>query len=110
MNAMTFRRVSPGAYDEATGTSSPPTETTIPGEGMFVAGDPQQYAAEELIPSVNPCVFFAPTAYPLKAFTPEFVMAGDRVLLNGIDFVVKKVLKVVAPDGFVVASRIAVGV
>lgn len=108
MNAMVFRRVTPGAYDEATGTSSPPTETTIPGEGMFVEGDPDQYAAEELVPSINPCVLFAPTAYPLKAFTPEFVMPGDVASLNGVNFTVKKILKVTAPDGYVILSRIAV--
>ena len=109
MNALTFRRSVPGTYDPATDTWSSPSESSIPGEGILVAGDPEQYAAEELILSANPCVLFAPTTYPLRAFTPEFVLPGDKVTLNAVDFTVKKVLKVVAPDGYVIISRIAVG-
>lgn len=99
----------PGTYDEATDTSGAPTETTIPGTGMFVRADPQQYTAEELNISADPCLLFAPNTYPLKAYTPDFVLPGDQVTLNGLDWAVKKILSVVAPDGFVIIARIAVG-
>lgn len=76
----------------------------------MVAGDPQQYAAEGLVLSTMPCVLFTPTDYLLKAYTPEFVLPGDRVTINGVVFTVKKLLRVTAPDGYVIVSRIAVGV
>lgn len=92
------------------GTFGAPSVVTISGEGMLVTGNPQEYAAMELSMTSGPTVLFTPDAYPLRAYTPEFVLPGDVTAINGINFVVNKVLKVVAPDGFVVVSRIALKV
>lgn len=108
--ARTFTRFTPGSgYDSATDTFAvPPVTLTIPGAGIVTTGDPEEYAANNLIVSTTPLVGFTPTAYPLKAFTDEFVLPGDTIQLNGEGFTVVKILKVVAPDGGVIYSKIAV--
>ena len=103
-----FTRTSPGVYDPVTDTSTGPSTTVITGEGILMSGDPEEYAALGLVLDTTPVIGFTPDDYPLKAFTPEFVLPGDKTTLNGVDFSVVKLLKVVAPDGFVVYSRIAV--
>ena len=106
--SVVFTRQRPGTYDAATDTWSAPTTTAIAGEGILMSGDPEEYAAQELILETTPVVGFTPDDYPLAAFTEEFVLPGDTTVLNGVTFTVAKILKVVAPDGFVVFSRIAV--
>lgn len=108
MNDIVFTRSQPGTYDSSTGNWTAPTVTTIPGEGIMMAGDPEEFAAQELILDTTPVIGFTPTVYPLRAYTPEFVMPGDTTDINGVTFTAKKLLKVVAPDGFVIYSRIAV--
>lgn len=108
MNDIVFTRKRPGVYDEIHDTWSAPTVTTIKGEGILMSGDPEQYAALGLVLETTPMVGFTPTDYPLPAFTPSFLLPGDTTLINGVIFTVKKLLKVVAPDGFVIYSRIAV--
>lgn len=103
-----FTRSRPGTYDEATDTWSAPTSTAIAGEGILMSGDPEEFAAQELILSTTPVIGFTPDDYPLKAFTEEFVLPSDTTVINGETFTVAKILKVVAPDGFVIYSRIAV--
>lgn len=105
--AVVFTRSSAGTYDPTTDTHSAPGATTIPGKGMFVTPDPQQYATEELILSVHPCLLFVPSAYPLKAWTSAFVLPGDVTTLNDVTFVVKKILKVVAPNGNAILAHLA---
>ena len=105
---MIFARFEQGV-EAADGTFGTPTQTTVSGEGVLVAGDPQEYEAMGLTLSSGPTVLFTPHAYPLRAFTSEFVLPGDTTEINGVTFTVKAVLKVVAPDGYVVTSRIAIG-
>lgn len=104
--SMTFSRVTPGT-EASDGTFDTPATTTIVGDGMLVAGDPQEYAAVGLAIISGPTVLFTPTTYPLKAFTSEFVLPGDKTTINDIEFTVSKILKVVAPDGYVIMARIA---
>lgn len=73
-----------------------------------MSGNPEEYAALGLILDTTPVIGFTPADYPLRAFTPDFVLPGDVTQLNGVPFTVAKLLKVVAPDGFVIYSRIAV--
>ena len=108
MNDVVFTRTSPGVFDPATGNFSSPVVTTIAGEGILMTGDPEQYAALGLVLETTPVVGFTPSVYPLRAYTPEFVLPGDTAPINGVTFTAKKILKVVAPDGFVIYSRIAV--
>lgn len=103
-----FTRSRPGTYDEPTDTWSAPTLSTIVGEGILMSGDPEEFAAQELILETTPVIGFTPNDYPLRAFTEEFVLPGDTTVINAVTFTVAKLLKVVAPDGFVVFSRIAV--
>lgn len=103
-----FTRERPGTHDAATDTWTAPVTTTIVGEGILMSGDPEEYAAQELILETTPVVGFSPNDYPLRAFTPEFVLPGDTTIINDVIFTVAKLLKVVAPDGFVIYSRIAV--
>lgn len=107
--SMTFTRTLQSA-EAADGTFGAPVTTTITGDGILVAGDPQEYTDAGLIRTSSPTVLFTPTSYPLRAFTPEFVLPGDTTVINGVTFTVKAILKVVAPDGYVIVSRIAVGV
>ena len=104
--SMTFTRTVQSA-EGTDGTFGAPTVTTIVGDGMLVAGDPQEYAAVGLAIISGPTVLFTPTTYPLKAFTSEFVLPGDKTTINDIEFTVSKILKVVAPDGYVIMARIA---
>ena len=106
--SVVFTRSRPGTYVEATDSWTSPTTTAISGEGILMSGDPEEYAAQELILETTPVVGFTPDDYPLAAFTEEFVLPGDTTVLNGVTFTVAKLLKVVAPDGFVIYSRIAV--
>jgi hypothetical protein len=108
MNDVVFTRSRQGAFDPATGLFGSPVVTTIAGEGVLMSGDPEQYAAMGLVLETTPVVGFSPSAYPLPAFTPSFILPGDVTTINGVTFTVVKLLKVVAPDGFVVYSRIAV--
>lgn len=103
-----FTRNSPGVYVEATDSWTAPSTSAIAGEGILMSGDPEEFAAQELILETTPVVGFTPEDYPLRAFTPEFVLPGDKTVINSVDFTVAKLLKVVAPDGFVLYSRIAV--
>lgn len=103
-----FTRTAQGTFDPLTGNFGPPVVTAITGEGFVMSGDPEQYAALGLVLDTTPVVGFTPDDYPLRAYTPEFVLPGDSTVLNGVPFTVVKLLKVVAPDGFVVYSRIAV--
>jgi hypothetical protein len=74
----------------------------------MMSGDPEEYAAAELVLDTTPLIGFTPSGYPLRAFTPEFVLPSDTTEINGVTFTVAKIMKVVAPDGFVVFARIAV--
>lgn len=103
-----FTRSLPGTYDEATDSWSAPVTSVITGEGILMSGDPEEFAAQELILETTPVVGFTPNDYPLRAFTPEFVLPGDSTVINDVTFTVAKLLKVVAPDGYVVFARIAV--
>jgi hypothetical protein len=106
---MTFTRTVRGT-EAADGTFGADTTSTITGDGMLVQGSPQEYEAAGLTRVVGVTVLFTPSAYPLSAYTDEFVQAGDKTEINGVTFTVKKVLSVVAPDGYVIVSRIALGV
>lgn len=103
-----FVRKHPGTYDEALDRFVGASTTTIIGSAIQVSGDPQRYAALGLVLSTSPTLFFTPTAYNLRAFTPDFVVPGDIVTWNDTDFTVKDV-KPIAPDGIVVAARIIAG-
>lgn len=106
---MIFTRTTQGT-EQSDGTFSAPTTSTITGDGILVKSDPQEYAAAGLLLLSGPTVLFTPTDYPLRAYTEEFVLPGDVTTINGVDFTVSAVLKVVAPDGYVVVSRIALKV
>jgi len=103
-----FTRNLPGTYDEAHDTWSAPSTKVITGEGILMSGDPEVFAAEELILETTPVVGFTPDDYPLRAYTDEFVKPGDTTVINDVLFTVAKILKVVAPDGYVIYSQIAV--
>ena len=107
MSAMTFTRTSPGT-EAADGTFTGGATTTITGDGILVQGDPQQYARLGLTQETAPCVLFVPDTYPLQAFTTEFVLPGDTVEINSETYTVRALLKVVAPDGYVILGKIAV--
>jgi hypothetical protein len=97
------------SVEAADGSFGEPTVTTITGEGILVKGTPQEYETAGLVLTSMPTILFTPSAYPLRAFTPEFVLPGDTVVINLTTFTVTAVLSVVAPDGYVIVSRIAVG-
>jgi hypothetical protein len=108
MPLFTFTRSLPGTYSALTDTWSAPTETTITAEGIILPrGDPQRYAALGLVASASPTLFLAPTDYERRAFTPEFILPGDSVVINDLTFVVKDV-EVLAPDGVVITARVIV--
>lgn len=96
--------------EAADGTFGAPTITTISGDGMLVKGDPQEYIAQGLTLMSGPTVLFTPDTYPLRVYTAEFVLPGDTTEINGVTFTVSAILLVVAPDGYVIVSRIAVRV
>jgi len=105
---MIFTRTTQSTEDSS-GRFGAPTVTTIEGAGILVTGDPQEYEAMQLSMTIGPTVLFTPATYPLRAFTDEFVLPGDTTEINSVVFTVKAILKVVAPDGYVIVSRIAIG-
>ena len=105
-NGITVTRSVPSA-EASDGTFGAPTVTSIDGTGIFVQGTPQEYEAAGLTRTAGPTLLFTPTDYPLRAFTPEFVLPGDTAEIDGMTFTVTAILKVVAPDGEVIVSRIA---
>ena len=107
MSAITFTRTTPGT-EAADGTFTGAATTTIVGDGILVQGDPQAYARLGLTQAAAPCILFAPSGYPLKAYTDEFVLPGDTTVINSTTYVVREVIKTVAPDGYVVLAKIAV--
>lgn len=107
MTGVTFTRTIPGTYNAATDSWVGASTSSITGNAIQVKGDPQRYEALGLTLSTMPTLLFAPTGYPLRAFTPEFVMPGDYVEWNGILATVKDV-STVSPDGTVVIARIIV--
>ena len=94
--------------DPLTGAATP-VVSTISGEGILVRGNPQRYRDLGLVLATMPTILLTLNGYPLKAFTPEFVLPGDVTTLNGVVMTVKDV-DPVAPDGFVIVARIVVGV
>jgi hypothetical protein len=105
---ITFTRTTLGT-EAADGTFGVDTVTTITGDAIVVRGTPQEYETAGLVLKSAPTLLFTPSEYPLRAFTPEFVLPGDTTVINDVTFTVKAVLSVVAPDGYVIVSRIAVG-
>lgn len=81
--------------------------TTIDGEGIFVRGLGSTYREIGLIESQAPTLLFTPTTYGLRAFTDEFVKAGDTCDIEGETFTAKDV-RPFGPDGIVVSARIVV--
>lgn len=108
MVALSFTREKPGTFDGTTEQwTSPPSETSIACKGIEVGADPERYAALGLSLETMPTLFVIPDVYPLKAFTAEFILPGDRTTWNGVSMIVKSV-DPVAPDGGVVSARIVV--
>ena len=106
---MTFTRKTK-TRDAATDVATVVT-STIEGDGILMAGGPpQQYVANGLVQSAFAWIGFTPSTYPLAALTTEFVLPGDKAVINGITFTVQGIIRLVALDGYVVYSRIAVGV
>lgn len=106
---VTFSRDTPGTFDGTTGLFSSPSTSTITGSAIQVRGNGARYRELGLVLSTMPTLLFTPSAYPLRANTDEFVLPGDTVSWNNIDYTVKDV-DPVAPDGFVIVARIIVAV
>lgn len=94
-------------YDAAS-DSMVETVTEITGSAIQVAGDPLVYEKLGLELSAAPTLLFTDSTYPLRAFTPEFVLPGDTVVWNGITYTVRAIPRITAPDGTVVVARIVV--
>lgn len=58
--AVAFTVVTPGAFDPLTETDSPPTSSTVSGWAVELPGDPEEYAAMELIGTEAITLMFAP--------------------------------------------------
>jgi len=103
---LTFTRETQSAFDAATDTATLVT-TTITGEAVQVPGNPQRYAALGLKLDTMPTLLVTPSAYPLRAYTDEFIKPGDTVEWNEILWTVKDV-DPIAPDGTVVCAYVVV--
>lgn len=103
-----FTRSRAGAYDFATDRPGGVVVTTITGSAYQARGNPARYMALGLVLSTMPTLLFTPTAYGLRANSPEFVLPGDTVLWATQVFTVRDV-DPVAPDGVVIMARIVVG-
>ena len=79
----------------------------VSGAAIEVRGDPVRYQLAELVLATMPTLLFAPDDYGLRAFTPSFVLPGDRTTWNGIGFVVRDI-NYTAPDGVVIVSSIVI--
>jgi hypothetical protein len=100
-SAVTFTRTNPGTYDATTDTYSSPSTSTVTGDAIQVAGNPEQYKALELIESEAPTLFFTPDTY---GQLPEL---GDTVVWNSVTYTVRA-KQPIAPDGTAIAARLVV--
>lgn len=105
---MRFTRTAAGV-EGPDGRFTAPAPTQIEGRALVVKGAPQEYAVAGLTQILGPTVLFTPTTYPLAAYTTAFVLPGDTTEINGTVLTVMKVLSLVAPDGYVILARIALG-
>lgn len=104
-----FTRTTPGAYDASTDTAAPPTKSTIAGVCIKSKSNPQRYGALGLDLVTMPTLFVVPSVFPLRAYSPEFVLPGDVVVWNGVSYTVKD-CDPLALDGGVISARIVVAV
>ncbi len=90
-------------YDPETGVLTE-VESTITGAAIRVRGDPLRYQALGLSLTENPTLFFVPDTYGAE---PE---PGDEVVwpVNGTKYKIEDV-DPIAPDGVLIAARIAIG-
>lgn len=104
---MIFTHTKPN-LDEVTGQITP-TTSQISGQAFLISrGDPLEYEALKLLPSMAPTLFFVPEGYPLKAYTPEFLLPGDTCVFNGVPMTVRAVYGITAPDGYVVCCYVII--
>lgn len=105
MPALTFTR-SRQTHD-ATTDRTVAVETEVSGYGIFVRPSLQRYEALGLSLTTTPTLLIVPEDYSLQAFSSDFVQPGDKVTTGGKTYTVKDV-DPIAPDGFVIAARVAV--
>lgn len=100
--SVTFTQQTPGVYDAATDTFTGAATTTVTGSAIEVPGNPDVYAALELIKLETRTLLFAASIYGNGR--PAL---GMFVTWNGATFTVRSV-DAVAPDGKPIISTIVV--
>lgn len=99
--SVTFTQQTPGVYDEASDVFTGATTVTVTGSAMEVGGDPDVYAALELIQREARTLLFSSSTY---ASVPAL---GASVTWGGAVYTVRSV-DAVSPDGNAIISTIVV--
>lgn len=99
--AVLFSHATPGTYDPATDTSTPPTIVSVAGRAMEIDGDPELFKALELIESESPTLLFLPD-------TPGQLPALGSTVPWGADTFTVKNIKCEAMNGTPHSARIVV--
>lgn len=99
--AVLFSHTEPGAYDQATDTTTAPVQSAVAGHAMEIDGDPELYKALELIGTHSPTLLFKPD-------TPgQLPGLGWTIFWGGETFTVKNITRL-AMKGTPEAARIVV--
>ena len=99
--SVTFTQQTPGVYDEATDTFTGAATVTVAGSAVEVGGDPNVYAALELVQSEAPTLLFSSSTYgALPALGASVTWGGAVYTVRSVD--------AVAPDGVAILATIVV--
>jgi hypothetical protein len=99
--SVTFTQATPGVYDETTDTFTGGATVTVAGSAVEVGGDPNVYAALELVQSEAPTLLFSSSTYgALPALGASVTWGGAVYTVRSVD--------TVAPDGVAILATIVV--
>lgn len=99
--SVTFTQQTPGVYNEATDTFTGAATVTVAGSAMEIAGDPDTYAALELVQSEAPTLLFSASTYgALPGLGASVTWGGAAYTVRSVD--------ALAPDGVAILATIVV--
>jgi|SRR5690606_12254112 len=96
---VTFTKTVPGSYDPVTQEHTQPSEITVSGSAVEIPGDPEEYAASDLIPRNPVTLIFVPAE---RGQELEQNMVCEWAGLNRSVFQRFPI----RPDGVVIATRV----
>lgn len=108
-SSLTVSRSAQGT-ETVSGTLGTPQASSIAMVALAKRNDPQRLRDLGMTLANVVTLLVAPTDYPLRAHTDEFVLPNDTLTWNGVAFTVRAVGPIVAPDGNVIVATLIASV